>query len=103
MTIRIADLTVVDDVIEGVTFENCNIVGPAVIVFLGAVTMRHSGFDGDPEGTFWDTGEREHISGAVGLKDCTIVGCRFQRIGVAVRPGEKEHFLQGFGGDESDD
>ena len=94
-TIRLADLTVVNDVIEGMTFENCNIVGPAVVAFVGSGTVQNCGFDGDPDSLFWDTADRGYIIGAVGIKDCRIFGCRFQRIGVAVKPQDRDMFLQG--------
>jgi hypothetical protein len=96
-TIRLTDLTVVNDVIEGMTFENCNIIGPAVIAFLPPGELRNSGFDGDEEGLLWDVGERQHIIGAIGLSGCTIVGCRFQRIGIVVRAADREFIRRGLG------
>lgn len=46
-TVRLADLTVISDMIENVTFENCIIEGPAVVVALGANgSMVNCGFEG---------------------------------------------------------
>lgn len=95
--VRLADLTVINDIITGVTFENCEIVGPAIIALLGKTSLEHSGIDGDTESVLWDVGDREHVIGAIGLMDCTVVGCRLQRIGFAVPTQDRQKFLEGFG------
>lgn len=51
--VRLADLTVTHDVIAGVTFENCTLVGPAVMPLMGETTFTDCGFDGDPVGLLW--------------------------------------------------
>lgn len=95
--VRLSDLTVVRDVIEGVTFENCQIVGPAVVVLLDGITMSGCNFEGDAESVVWPIGSRSRVMGAVGLKDCTIVGCQFQRIGIAIRDDQMDAMRVGFG------
>lgn len=97
-TVRLADLAVITDLLQGVTFENCVIVGPAVIVLMGTTSLSNSSFDGDAEGLLWPfPDDRERLIGAVGLSDCTIVGCRLQRIGLAFPVGEQAKIMQGLG------
>ena len=96
-TVRLSDLAVTSDVIEGVTFENCQIIGPAVIVLMGDGELRNSGFDGEPEAVIWPLGDREQVVGAIALVNCTIVSCRFQRVGLAVPAAQMEAVRTGFG------
>lgn len=95
-TLRLADLTVTDDIISAVTFENCTLVGPAVVIFLGG-TLTGSAFEGDATGLLWPLGDRDHVIGAVAFKDCTIVSCRFQRVGVAYPPDQEAAMRTGLG------
>lgn len=97
MTVRLADLAVITDIIEDVTFENCTIEGPAVVALLGT-NLTNSRLEGDPDAIFWVIPpERETVLGAIALARCTIVGCSLRRIGLAVPEGEIERFRRGFG------
>lgn len=96
-SIRLSDLAVVSDQLQRLTFENCTLHGPAIVVLLGSTTVQQCTFDGDEEGLFWDTGGRNYLIGAIGLVDCTIVGCRFMGIGLAVPPQDREMMRRGFG------
>lgn len=85
--VRLVDLAVVDDVIRGLRFTNCLVVGPAVIVPLGATSFVNSGFDGDQDSLLWELSpQRQSILGAIGVEDCSFAGCRFTRIGLAGPP-----------------
>lgn len=94
--VRLPDLAVTSDLIEGVTFENCTLVGPAVIILLGG-TMQDTGFDGEWDAVLWPLGERGQVVGAIGLVNCSLVGCRLQRIGLAYPPAQEEMIRAGFG------
>ena len=97
-TVRISDLTVVTDVIERVTFENCVIEGPAVIALLGGTTFKDNGMDGDIRSIIWPVPrDREHVIGAIALIGCLVVGCSLRRIGLAVPEDQQETMLRGFG------
>lgn len=98
--VRLPDLAVTHDLIEGVTFENCTLVGPAVIIMLGNCNLQDSGFDGDREAVLWPLGDRELVVGAIGLVSCNLVGCRLQRIGLAYPPAQEAMILQGFAASE---
>lgn len=96
-TVRLADLTVISDAIEDVTFENCTLEGPAVVALIGS-TLTNSRLEGDPDAIFWVIPpEREAVLGAIALVNCTIIGCALRRVGLAVPEHELEVFRRGFG------
>lgn len=80
-TLRLADLTVLTDTIQGMTFENCALIGPAVVVFQNC-TVQSCAFQGSEDEILWPLAGRLSVVGAVAFVGCTIVGCRFERIGV---------------------
>ncbi len=88
--VRIAELTVNTVVLEGLTFQNCRIIGPAVLVPLGSGSMQHCGFDveqGGVDAIFWEIPpDREYVVGAVGLINCHFSSCTFVSIGIAGTP-----------------
>lgn len=90
-TVRLSDLAVINDVIENVTFENCVIEGPAVIVMLDSGELMNSGFEGPTDAILWVIpDDRDHIIGAVGLRNCTVVGCSLRRVGLVVHESEAD-------------
>lgn len=95
--VRLTDLTVTQDVIEGVTFENCTLVGPAVILLMGTGTLDGCKWDGSPEAMLWPLEQRREIIGAIALVDCSLIQCRMQRIGLAYTPEQWETLKAGFG------
>lgn len=97
--VRIADLTVHTDLIQGRTFENCQILGPAVLALLGKTTISHCTFDGnDFEDIAWPIAtDRQTMIGAVGVADCEFFRCRLVQIGIAVPAAEIEQLRTGFG------
>lgn len=98
MAVRLADLAVTETVIRGVTFENCVLLGPAVLVLLGSSAITGSTLEGDPDGVVWEIPpEREQVIGAIGLEDCQVVGCTFRFVGFGVPRGLLPQFRAGFG------
>jgi hypothetical protein len=89
-TVVISTLANPNSIVEGYTFEDCRIVGPAVLVMVRNTTIGESRFDADPNGMFWENnaGQGVRITGAVGLQDCTFLRCTFQNIGIGGRPDE---------------
>jgi hypothetical protein len=87
LLMRISDLAVTDDFIDGITFENCQIVGPAVLLPLENCTFRSNTFEGDEEAILWELRPpRTRVLGVIALRSCVFVGCRFTRIGIAGPP-----------------
>jgi hypothetical protein len=94
-TLRLTDLAVVDDVIEGVTFENCELVGPAVLALLEGTRFSGNTFAVPSlASALWAPQGQDTIVGAIGLRACTVIGCSLRRIGLAVLPGQ-ESILRG--------
>jgi len=93
--VRVADLTVVTDTVSNLRFENCQIVGPAVVAFMGC-NIADCSFDVGPgtlESIVWEAKVDMIIIGAVGFMNCEFYGCSFQRIGVALPPAERDAFI----------
>jgi len=81
---RIVDFALDSDIIDGKTFEDCTIYGPAIIMPLESTTLAHNTFEADPETLFWIVPEDKlRVIGAIGLVNCTFRRCVFRRIGVA--------------------
>lgn len=97
-TLRITDLTLVSDVLQGLRFEECLIIGPAIIVPISGTTIVNCQFDGPgPEAVFWPIDDdRSMIVGAIGARDVEFYGCRFQRIGIGVPRSQMHLYAQGF-------
>lgn len=85
-TIRISDLAVTDSVLRDLSFDNCHIMGPAVLALIDSVTLDSPAFDGTLEGILWEIPEDKTVFGAIGLERCEFYACRFTAIGLAVTP-----------------
>ena len=94
--VRLSDLAVTQDTIERVTFENCTLVGPSVIALLGESRIEGGSWDGAPEAFLWPIGDRRHVLGAIGLVSCSLIGCRFERIGLAYPDDQSDMIRQAF-------
>lgn len=97
--VRITDLAVTADLVEGVKFENCQIVGPAVLALLDGVVVQGCSFDGTLDGILWEVAPETLVHGAIGLKNVEFYGCSFSRIGFAVLPELAEQFRSDLGRD----
>lgn len=87
--LRITDLIVTQDHLEGQIFEECRILGPAVLapgdgcVFSGCV------WEGSIDAVLWEVPQgQDRVIGVVGLINCEFYNTRFEGIGMAMkRPG----------------
>jgi hypothetical protein len=82
--IYISDLVRHEDKISARVFENCLIIGPAIITFIGC-DARDSGFEGDLESLFIEVPERR-ILGAIAFENCLFRNCHFRRVGIIGTP-----------------
>ncbi|MEX0836014.1 MAG: hypothetical protein WD010_07980 [Nitriliruptor sp.] len=95
--VRLADLTVNDDVIQGRTFENCQIIGPAVMAPLGSTSITYCTWDGTSFEAFaWPVAPERHLIGAIGALECTFFKCRFVRVGLVVPEDKLDEVRAGF-------
>jgi hypothetical protein len=93
-TVRIADLAADTLALEGLEFERCEIVGPAVIVPSGCRFLRCSYgiLNEDPQTLFWPLAADRPMQGAVLLEGCSFTDCEFRRVGLALAPEDIEGF-----------
>jgi hypothetical protein len=97
-TVRLVDLADDADLVTGCTFDGCTLVGPAVVVLVGEGSITGCTLKGDHAGLFWPLGpDRDHVIGAIGLRDCTLTNCTLQRIGIAYPPSQEALIRDGFG------
>lgn len=96
--VRIAEYTVNTSVLEGMTFVNCRMIGPAVLVFLNAVEMSHCTFNApNLEAVFWEIAtDRQVVVGVVGVSNCTFSNCTFENVGLAGPPEMRLVLESGF-------
>jgi hypothetical protein len=86
--VRIGALTVNTTVLDGLTFQNCRIIGPAILVPQGSTSIVHCGWDApDFAAVFWELDpSRTVVIGAIAVLNCTFSSCTFSGIGVAGPP-----------------
>lgn len=83
-------------IIADKVFENCDIVGPAIITFIGTGLMLACSFDGSPLSTFYEVEEGRGLVGIIGMKDCTIRNSRLHRIGLVGTKAQIAQWQKGF-------
>ena len=83
--VRLPDLATASPMIDGHSFENCLIVGPAVMLVLGGTTISGCDLGGDAVALFWlvEPEDRPSVLGAIGARNCEFLGCRFENVGLA--------------------
>lgn len=88
----LTDLVGVPPVILDTEFEDCVLVGPALVAALGPLELSDSTL---PNGHFiWEFPAPEgEMVGVIGLGQCAIRRCRFEGVGLAVPPGGREAVL----------
>ena len=96
-TVRLSDLAALEDIIDGVSITNCEILGPAVVVLIGNTRISGCHWSGDAEGIIWPAHGRDQVVGAIGLKDCVITDSQFFRVGVLVPDEQMTAVRAGFG------
>ena len=96
-SVQLTNLAALEDLIDGYTFENCEIVGPAVVVLLGQTRVTGCHWAGDADAIIWPAHGREQVVGAIGLKDCVLTDCELFRIGILVPDEQMGAVRTGFG------
>lgn len=92
-TVVLTDLVGLPPVIVKADFEDCRLVGPALIAPLGPLTLSDSEL---PSGHFvWELPASEgEMVGVIGVVDCAIRRCRLEGVGLAVPPGSRDAVLK---------
>jgi hypothetical protein len=91
-TIILTDLVGIPPVIRDVEFEDCRLIGPALIAALGPLELSQSML---PTGHFvWELPASEgEMVGLIGLDNCTIRRCSLEGIGLAVPRGTRDEII----------
>jgi hypothetical protein len=85
--VRLALLAGDDGVIRDMSFERCDVKGPAVVVPTGKTVLEHNRILGNADALFWVIPpERPTVIGAIGLENCRFTGCEFTNVGFAGPP-----------------
>lgn len=82
--IRIAELATTADVLRELVFEDCEIVGPAVLLILGSTQLLESSIDGP--NAVWDLDPNRGYIGGIGIEACLFQRCVFRRVGFGGHP-----------------
>jgi hypothetical protein len=81
------------------TFEDCTLMGPAVVGFSDGNQITDSAFDLGPYGElFWINDPVMPRAGMLAFKDCTFRRCVFYAIGIAGDSDDIERFKAGLSG-----
>jgi len=84
--IRLADDADEQGLIEDRTYEDAVILGPAMLVPVGEVTLDSNEFLADPKGLFIEFPEGAPIQGGIGLRNVTFRRCEFRNVAIAGPP-----------------
>ncbi|MCF8506598.1 MAG: hypothetical protein K9G59_16950 [Caulobacter sp.] len=80
-------------IIEGRTFTNCRLEGPAIVAILSGVTFQTTDFGytgGDIGRLVWRSASATGVVGAIPFRNCVFTGCSFFATGFT----GPESFLQ---------
>ena len=80
--VKIADLVDSRSLVEDRKFEDCEILGPAVLAPLNSVHFLNSSFDGTFGGIFREVPEGQLLVGVIGLQRVVFDRCKFTNIGI---------------------
>lgn len=99
-TLVMSDLAGLPPLIAQTDFQECILLGPAVVAAMGPKTVfKDSVFDVDGEDTHfvWELpAVAGVIVGAIALADCEVVNCTLRGIAIAVAPGARQAVLRQF-------
>lgn len=95
--ILICELASDKPVVKDKTFEDCELIGPAMIFLTGSTFMVNSSFEGSFEKTVLILREKRWLMGVVAFEDCIFKRCKFLKVGIIASPGQEEKYRKGFG------
>lgn len=91
--VRLADLVVASPRLVDHRFEDCLIIGPAVLGTINGATIEECNFDGEADEILWVIEpHRAFIVGSIEVVQCEFLRCRFSMVGFA---GDNS-FIQAF-------
>lgn len=86
--VRLCELAGDEGVLQGLSFVNCEVRGPAVLGVRESI-FRSNKWTGDPDSVLWEVPKsRPYIVGQLTVLGCTFEECTFVNVGYAGRPEE---------------
>jgi hypothetical protein len=93
-TLYLAQVAIPKDYIHDYQFEDCNLLGPAIIALMGEVAFISTSFEGPSlEAMAWEVPENTVRIGAIAVSRCRFLRCRITGVGIAGTAETLEHFL----------
>jgi hypothetical protein len=94
--VRLCELVGDDGVLDGFVFEDCEIMGPAVVSLQGKGSLVNSDLGGPADALLWEVPlSRPTVIGAILALNCTFEACRFRGVGFAGPPDFVSKFRSG--------
>lgn len=84
-------------IIKDKTFEDCTLVGPAVLAPRGTTVLQNNNFEGPLSSFVYEIPEERFVIGIIGLEDCVVRRCRFEKIGLMGPSGFSRVVAEGSG------
>ena len=75
-------------VLDRMTFEDCRIFGPAILVPIGGTQLSKSNLGGPPEAILWALPDPKVVVGAVVAYACVFERCEFVNVGFGMQPDQ---------------
>jgi len=95
--VRVADLMLTRRVVDRVTFENCLLVGPAIIALIDGGDLIGCTFEtSEVDQLLWPVQEGDVKIGAVHFMNCNFHSCKFESIGFVAWPSFEKLMRDGF-------
>jgi hypothetical protein len=94
--VRLAELAAKSSSIEDVEFDDCELLGPAVVAPLENLTIDGSNFDAPPEALFIEVEDGRYVVGVIALRNVTIRNCRIRNVAILGTRESIAAFRSGF-------
>lgn len=91
-TFKITDLLPYGNVVQGRTFEDCTIHGPAILNVGGVGHMHECTFDAPSKDAVYILTDNKQALGIIIMRDCSFKKCRFVDIGILGGKDGKQKF-----------
>jgi hypothetical protein len=85
--VLLTDLITTDDVLlDHMSFADCRIFGPAVLVLIGGSQLMNSNLGGPPNAVLWPLPDPNAVVGGIVAHACTFDRCEFINVGFGLPP-----------------
>jgi hypothetical protein len=93
--IRLAEVADRNSLIEDMEFDDCELLGPAIVAPLDHVEIDGASFDAPPDALLIEVAEDRLVVGVIGLRRVKIHNCRIRNVGIIGTPASIAEFRSG--------